>query len=293
MPTYETLRAEYAELWASMKIRPEYQADVDAAAQRVLAGKSHYQAIEAKIGVPWPIVGIIHMLECGCRIDRHLHNGDPLTARTVHVPRGRPATGTAPYTWEESAIDALKSHNLHAITDWSIPRIAYELERYNGFGYRRRSIGIASPYLWSKTNHYRAGKFISDGKWSAAAVSGQSGGMAILRVLMALEPSLAFDADGIDDAAAFPKAAAAAVPSSMATSTTGNAAIANGGLAAVPIAQGIGDAIAKTGADGTFTLGELALNVLSSGWFWTGAGMLLVSAYIWLRRRNQLVTWGV
>jgi len=35
----------------------------------------------------------------------HLHNGDPLTARTVNVPKGRPKTGQPPFAWGISAKD--------------------------------------------------------------------------------------------------------------------------------------------------------------------------------------------
>jgi lysozyme family protein len=57
----------------------------------------------------------------------------------------------------------------------------YRLEAYNGLGYR--SYGVASPYLWSFSNHYDRGKFVSDGKWSSTARSQQCGAAVMLKLL--------------------------------------------------------------------------------------------------------------
>jgi lysozyme family protein len=65
--------------------------------------------------------------------NRHLHNGDPLTSRTVHVPAGRPKSGTPPFTWEQSAVDALAYDGLTQVTDWSIEHVAYVFENFNGW----------------------------------------------------------------------------------------------------------------------------------------------------------------
>ena len=43
---------------------------------------------------------------------------------------------------------------------------------------------MKSPYLWSYTAIYTAGKYVADGKWSDTAVSKQCGGMAILKHLV-------------------------------------------------------------------------------------------------------------
>jgi len=77
----------------------------------------------------------------------------------------------------------------HKITDWSIERIAYCFELYNGFGYRlvRR---IHSPYLWSYSTAYTSGKYVSDGVWSPVAVSEQPGALALLKVMMEMDDSI-------------------------------------------------------------------------------------------------------
>jgi microcystin-dependent protein len=63
------------------------------------------------------VIGIIHAMECSKfpECSQHLHNGDPLYRRTRLVPAGRPAKGTAPFSFEESAIDA-SSTNLAGAT---------------------------------------------------------------------------------------------------------------------------------------------------------------------------------
>jgi lysozyme family protein len=192
IPTFEDLRAEYITLWESAVPRVDKAKDVDATAKKILANRGRYEYIASKSGVPWYLVGAIHAMESSCNFDTHLHCGDPLTARTRNVPKGHPRTGKPPFTWEFSALDALRLKNLQLVTDWSIPRICFELERYNGWGYRQYHPGTLSPYLWSGTSHYTKGKYVSDGKWSPSAVSGQSGAIAILMRLAKLDKSITF-----------------------------------------------------------------------------------------------------
>lgn len=181
------LRADYESLYARAAIRPDRQVVVSALVRRMVdaARWPRYVAVAAAIGVPACCVALIHAMESGLDFSRHLHNGDPLSARTVRVPKGRPASGTPPFAWEESAADALRLHGLDAWTDWSLAGMAYVLERYNGFGYRLHHPAVPSPYLWSFTTVYTAGKYVSDKKWSDTAVSKQCGAMALLRELAA------------------------------------------------------------------------------------------------------------
>lgn len=189
-PTFEDLKDEYTRLWAAMRLRPERRVDVEAAARKVLAGKERYHDVSTETNVPWYIVGVIHKMEANCDFGCHLHNGDPLTRRTRLVPAGRPLEGNPPFPWEVSAEDALEMKKLQEITEWSVERICFELERYNGFGYRKYHPQTLSPYLWSYTTNYARGKYVEDGKWSASAVSGQSGAMAILLALSKLDDSV-------------------------------------------------------------------------------------------------------
>lgn len=176
----EDLRKEYNDLFSSMVVRPERFAYVDGIIGSVIVShKATLKLVEERTGVPYFIVGAIQTRESGLDYSRHLHNGDPLTARTVHVPAGRPKMGNPPFTWQASAIDALTMFGWNAHTDWSISGCLFLLESYNGFGYRNH--GIHSPYLWSFSNHYARGKYVRDGVYDSNAVDMQIGTAVILR----------------------------------------------------------------------------------------------------------------
>lgn len=179
----QSLRAEYARLYASCEIRVEKFSAADSIVDKLLHNKNRYQAVAKKLNVPWYFVAAVHNLESSQRFSRHLHNGDPLTARTRQIPKGRPRTGNPPFTWEESATDALVLKRLDKVEDWSLPRILYELESYNGWGYRSYHPEVLSPYLWSFSNHYTQGKYIADGTWSHTAKSKQCGAVVVIRRL--------------------------------------------------------------------------------------------------------------
>ena len=177
-------RKQYELLYESCLVRPNRRAAVD---QLVAAdhqdSRPRYEKVGKALGIPWYVVGIIHSLEASGNFTRHLHNGDPLTARTTHVPAGRPKTGKPPFTWEQSAIDALRGQGLAAWKDWSVPGTLFQLEGYNGFGYRDHHPTVPSPYLWSFSNHYTRGKYVADGHFSPTAVSQQCGAALLLKRL--------------------------------------------------------------------------------------------------------------
>jgi lysozyme family protein len=177
----EGLREAYRRLFDACVIRRERMAQVDAIVKRLVARQSRYARVANAVGAPWFVAGVIHSLEASLNFSRHLHNGDPLTARTVHVPAGRPAQGSPPFTWEESAVDALRLRGMHRWSDWSVPGTLYQLEGYNGWGYRLHHPHVQSPYLWSFSNHYKRGKYVADGRWSETAVSRQAGAAVLLR----------------------------------------------------------------------------------------------------------------
>jgi lysozyme family protein len=174
-------RQTYNLLYQSLLIRPARRAAVDQMVRRISSNKARYQKVAKALGMPWYVVGIIHSLEAGGDFTKHLHNGDPLTARTTHVPAGRPKRGKPPFRWEASAIDALSG--FRGWKDWSLPGTLYKLEGYNGFGYRDHHPKVPSPYLWSFSNHYTKGKYVADGKFSPTAVSQQVGAAVLLKRL--------------------------------------------------------------------------------------------------------------
>lgn len=175
------LKAEYESLFAGAELRPEHLGEIDQAVTRILGAVDRYKAVERQTNVPWYLIAIIHIREASGNFTRHLHNGDPLTDRTYHVPAGRPPSGDPPFTWEESAIDAVHYDGLDRWPDWSIGGICYCLERFNGFGYRMH--GVNSPYLWGYTTAYSQGLYVADGQWSATAVNKNPGAIAILKRL--------------------------------------------------------------------------------------------------------------
>ena len=182
IPFTPALSQEYEKLFNTMTIRPEKMALVDQAVAGILQNKSRYQKVEQALRVPWYFVGAIHSMESSRNFTCHLHNGDPLNARTVQVPKGRPL-GNPPFTWEVSAEDALTLKGLDKITDWSLGQLLYQMERYNGFGYRQYHSQVQTPYLWSCSNHYSKGKYVADGHWSDSAVSQQIGAAVLLHRL--------------------------------------------------------------------------------------------------------------
>src|SRR5262245_60562002 len=192
---FESLRGEYGELWRRMEVRAEHAASVDRIARRLIGFKPRYEKVAQGIRVPWAVIAALHQRESDADFATHLHNGDPLTARTRHVPAGRPQHGSPPFQWEESAIDALTmpNHALHLVKDWTIERACYEIEKYNGFGYRNNHPEVKSPYLWSFSTNYQRGKYVADGRFDANAVDQQCGTMPMLRRMMELDPSVRFD----------------------------------------------------------------------------------------------------
>lgn len=188
-PTFEAARAEYLRLWNGMIIRPSHDDAVKHIARRLVAAKARYQAVEAKTGVPWFVIAVIHERESSQNFKTQLGQGDPLDEVSTHVPKGMgPYFG--PDAWERAAIQALEIDGLNKIKGWSLERACYMLEKFNGFGYRQH--GIHSPYLWSFSNQYSAGKYVADGHWSASAVDAQCGCLPMLHGMMALDPSIKF-----------------------------------------------------------------------------------------------------
>lgn len=181
-PTFPQLKAEYETLWAGCQIRPERAESVAWYRTKLLQNKPRYDQVEAATGARWWFVGIVHALEASFSFQGHLHNGDPLTARTVNVPAGRPPRWNPPNDWLSSAIDAITFEGYAGQTDWTLARALYRFEGFNGYAYHSK--GINSPYLWSFSNQYTKGKFVRDHVYDANAVSAQCGAAVMLKALV-------------------------------------------------------------------------------------------------------------
>ena len=170
-------------LWHDLVPRREWEVRAKQEADTIAMVRATYKLVEASTRVPWWVIGVIHQLEGGGSFKTHLHNGDPLTAHTKHFPKGRPMVGhEPPFSWEESAIDALRYDGLCELRDWTRAAVVLDtLERYNGVGYRKRH--VASPYLWSGSLHYFKGKFVRDGVFDPNSQSKQVGCALVLKHL--------------------------------------------------------------------------------------------------------------
>lgn len=188
MAKIQVISDKYQDLFNRMVFDPKRNDEAMSVARRILKGKDSYIRINEKLQakIPWYFIGIIHYMECDCNFSKHLHNGDSLTKRTWQVPAGRPVADPwngkgKPYTFIESAIDALVLKGFHVQTSWTLNLSLYRLEKYNGFGYIRK--GIYTPYLWAGTNHYSKGKFTRDGYFDPKVVSQQIGAAPLIRLL--------------------------------------------------------------------------------------------------------------
>ncbi|MDX1919415.1 MAG: hypothetical protein SFU25_01615 [Candidatus Caenarcaniphilales bacterium] len=180
---------EYKSLWDSVINDVGLEKELAIIEKRIIAGVDSYLHVANELGIPWEIVASIHEMESDCHFGTHLHNGDPLSSRTTHVPKGRPKADPkngSVYTWSESAIDAfiyqagVRNVALSFIR-WNVEGALGWLEAWNGYGYRKRNIN--SPYLWGKTNHYQKGLFTSDGKFNPEVRTKQIGCVPILKRL--------------------------------------------------------------------------------------------------------------
>jgi lysozyme family protein len=175
-----------ASRWQNAKLTRKTEAG--SIAVLLCKAKARYQAVEAKTGVPWFIIAVIHEREASQNWNTQLGQGDPLGSVSVHVPAGR-----GPFaTWEAGAVDALVScpPYLARHKDWTLGPTLTALETYNGIGYAAR--GLPSPYVWAGTNQYGSGKFVRDGVYDPSKVDAQMGCAAMLMAMMAIDPSITF-----------------------------------------------------------------------------------------------------
>lgn len=205
----DRLKAMNAARWAQCQILPNRQHEVASVARRLCDAdaRARYQAIALATNVPWFIIAVIHEREAGGppHFDKQLGQGDPLIAVSRHVPRGRgpflnhPDDAPLQDAFFRGAVDALVNCPPQAArwTDWSAGGALTILELYNGTGYEDYH-NEPSPYDWGATSIEQRGKYVADGKWSATVWDTQVGCAAMLKAMMAIDPSIAF-ADSNND----------------------------------------------------------------------------------------------
>ena len=177
----------YREAYKVCAIKPGEEKAVKNAVKRILWGKRLYLKVAEETGLEWWILGGIHSLEADCNFQAVLHNGERIIGtgeKTRLVPKGR-----GPFeSWPEAAIDAIGLNPYRWVkireAGPEIGLVLEAVESFNGRGYiSGAGKATVSPYLWSKTNVYTKGKYVSDGKFDPSVVSKQVGFVAIVKEL--------------------------------------------------------------------------------------------------------------
>lgn len=180
------LRIANARRWSAAHLTRDFSA----VARHLVApdAKQQYLALQARTGVPWAIIAVIHEREASQSWLGSLAQGDDWRKVSKNVPAGR-----GPFkSWEDAGVDALVNCQPFAARnkDWSIGGALTVLEEYNGLGYAMR--GQPSPYVWSGTDQYVKGKYVRDGVFDPNVVDKQLGCAGLLMAMMALDPTITF-----------------------------------------------------------------------------------------------------
>lgn len=150
----------------------------------------NFRPVQQELGIPmvWMICSFER--ESGMDFSRSPAQGDRWDRVSVNVPRG-----AGPFkSFTESAIWSYKHDGIDKNSaPWSWPYACWAWEKFNGFG--PRDHGRVSGYVFAGTDQYdppsgRAGKYVSDGRWSPSAVDGQLGCVPLALELIKLDPSL-------------------------------------------------------------------------------------------------------
>jgi lysozyme family protein len=193
MASFEDYRETYARNWKNLVIRPERRTEAREVAERIMEGKSRYFVVQERTKVPWWFTGLCHYRESTFDFDTYLGNGEPLNRVTKLEPKGR-----GPFkSFEDGAVDAFKIKGWLGADDWSIERICYRLETFNGFGYHAK--GVNSPYLYGGSTLYgppeaKGGKYTRDHYFDSNYVDKQLGTVVALKMLASMDPTIGFDA---------------------------------------------------------------------------------------------------
>ena len=177
------LQDDYQRHFTACVIREERATEVETLVDAMWDNRNRYKKVGEPLNIPWFIVAVLHQADTGGDFTVHLHNGDPLTARTRHLPDGRPTQGEPPFAWEDSATDALRLRRVHLWPDWSIAGILFLLEGHGGWNYRRHRPEMPSPYLWNASTYYTRDRYVADGTWSETSVAQRVGVAVLLRRL--------------------------------------------------------------------------------------------------------------
>lgn len=170
----QELRDEYLKNWNRAEITE--QTRLDRGLQKVRPNYDEYRKISKQLGCSLFALICSHYREASCDLDRQILNGQPWDIKTSIVPKGEGPFNDFVESCERGFEIKPEMENPNNIID-----LLHFLERWNGWGYRRR--GILSPYLWAGTNLYTKGYYTSDGNYSSRAVNKQLGCATLLKGL--------------------------------------------------------------------------------------------------------------
>lgn len=174
--------------WRSARIDPAHSIELDLMVNVFRRDAHRYEAITrmAVNGVPAPIIFCLHQRESSGNFRCSLAQGDPLSRRSTHVPRGRIPYVEPPYSFEVAAADAIYNVDRLDLINWNnLQESLQGIESYNGLGVQKYHPGFVSGYVWAATSLYRGGKYTGDGHWDPLARDRQLGVAAILLRLQA------------------------------------------------------------------------------------------------------------
>lgn len=179
-------RKTYEEILETVEILPEWQRAADKIKASFDVHFDEYDEVSQATGVPTEILCALHFMEGSGSFKTHLANGDKLSARTIHVPKGLPKTGNPPFSWSEGAIAAVEHDGLDKFP-WGedLREDLAKIEAYNGMGYKKHNRN--SQYLVSGTQFCEPGRYVADGIWDEYAESSQIGVIPILIILGYIE----------------------------------------------------------------------------------------------------------
>lgn len=184
---FEKLESSIAQKWEKMQILPRKEDQVDRTAALLLdpSRMDRYKALEQETGVPAVLIAVMHYREADADFTKGLANGDPIKRKTRNVPRG-----IGPFaTWEDSARWAIHHEGLDKVKDWTIEKVLFYAEKFNGWGYRNR--GLPSAYVYAATTEYLGGKFVSDGHFRRNVRDQQLGVAPVIATMISIQPGLA------------------------------------------------------------------------------------------------------
>lgn len=200
-PSYGSRWPTYAKQWDAMQ-RTRLTA-ANEAAERILANKLRYKAVESKTGVPWWWIACTHYREGDLQFNTQLAQGDPLGQVSRNVP-----AGLGPYygadAWERAAIEGLEHDAVQKVVDWRLEKALYWWERWNGWGFFNH--GVPSSYVWGGTNIEVGGRYVRDHEWSPGVKDPRLGCAAILKSLVEMDSSILLVRETTDTVPSLPPA---------------------------------------------------------------------------------------